>query len=354
MVFAVPNDPRAKRQGPAPNHRSGYPASEDAPVHVAPPVDVRSSSSSSSMPAVRPPREGKTGEGKTGEGQTGEEEDSVPFGLAFPVEERVSQRPAPADEDVEAYGPRTVEYGRSSPAPAPSPSSPSASPPRVESTDIPPHWRATSEPPSAEGDRDALLRDLVAIGPLEENPDRAADREVAGRATLARARALRFRLMLHDVWPPSAWPQAQSAATQRPLHIDVALDAALILAVADGAPSPKTRPQGAYSMPFVKTVVDFLRAMRPDLPRSALRDRGSASIARITIVGYKSALEQLVRAGRSVPEDARRTALELAARVAHVPALNDHRFAALSDLERALVLPTGSVAVALDLARKPL
>jgi hypothetical protein len=334
----VPDDPRAKRQGPAPNHRSGYPASDDAPAHVAPAVDLRPSSS---IPAAAP---------------VDEDAEPVPFGLPFPVEERVSERPvAPTDEDVEARGPMTVEYGRASPQPAAKRSfSPSPSSPRADAADIPPHWRAMSEPPSADADRDALLRDLVAIGPLEENPDRAADREVAGRATLARARALRFRLMLHDVWPPSAWPQAQPAATMRPLHIDLALDAALIVAVADGAPSPPTRPQGGYGLPFVRTIVDFLRAMRPDLPRSALRDRGSASIARVTIVGFKSALEQLVRAGRAVPEDARRTALELAARVALVPALNDHRFAALADLERALVLPTGSVAVALDLARKPL
>ncbi len=303
-------------------------------MHVAPPVDLRPSSSIPAAPSADESTEG-----------------TVPFGLPFPVEERVSERPAPPlPDDVEARGPHTIDYARPSPAPS---REPSAAPPRPD-TDIPPHWRATSEPPSADGDRDALLRDLVAIGPLEENPDRAADREVAGRATLARARALRFRLMLHDVWPPSAWPQAQPATTQRPLHIDVALDAALIIAVSDGAPSPPDRSKGGYSMPFVRTLVDFLRAMRPDLPRSALRDRGSASIARLTIVGFKAALEQLVRAGRSVPEDARRTALELAARVALVPGLNDHRFAALSDLERALVLPTGSVAVALDLARKPL
>ncbi|MEO7096612.1 MAG: hypothetical protein ABI175_25365 [Polyangiales bacterium] len=308
-------------------------------MHVGPAVDMRPSSSS--IPAA----------------QTSDE-DSVSFGLPFPVEERVSERPAAppnaeTDAQVEARGPMTVDYARPSPAPRPSPGSPGPSPARAEIADMPAHWRATSEPPSAESDRDALLRDLLAIGPLEENPDRAADREVAGRATLARARALRFRLMLHDVWPPAAWPLGQSATAPRPLHIDLALDAALIVAVSDGAPSPHTRPHG-YEMPFVRTVVDFLRAMRPDLPRSALRDRGSASIARVTIVGFKSALEQLVRAGRAVPEDARRTALELAARVAHVPALNDHRFAALSDLERALVLPTGSVAIALDLARKPL
>ena len=334
----MPDDPRAKRQGKAPNHRSGYPASDDSPVHVAPPVDLRPSSSIPAAPEV--------------DGTEG----TVPFGLPFPVEERVSQRPEPMPEqepEVERRGPMTLDYSRPSPPPAATAKRTSEAP-RGDAADIPPHWRATSEPPSAEGDRDALLRDLVAIGPLEEKPDRNADREVAGRATLARARALRFRLMLHDVWPPSAWPQAQPATTLRPLHIDLALDSALIVAVADGAPSPTTRPQGAYGLPFVRTIVDVLRAMRPDLPRSALRDRGSASIARVTIVGFKSALEQLVRAGRSVPEDARRTALELAARVALVPALNDHRFAALSDLERALVLPTGSVAVALDLARKPL
>jgi hypothetical protein len=104
----------------------------------------------------------------------------------------------------------------------------------------------------------------------------------------------------------------------------------------------------------VKTIVDFLRGQRPDLPRTALQDRGAASIARLTIVGFKGALDQLARAARAVPEEARRTALELAARVALVPAMNEHRFGALADLERALALPTGSIARALDDARSPL
>ncbi len=334
----MPDDPNAKRAGPAPKHPSGYPALDDAPVHVAPAVDVRGSQSgipaapSTSFPPMAAEAEELDDQGNA----------RVPFALAFPVEERVSAFP-PAHED---RGPMTVDYERGRGRIERYDDGPETKP-----LEVPPHWRATSEPPSADLDRDALLRDLAAMGGLDETPDRLAHREVGGRASLGRARALRFRLMLHDVWPPSAWPVVEPAKGLRPLHIDLALDAALLAGVSDGAPSRAIRGPAAYGLPFLRVIVDFLRGQRPDLPRSALRDRGSASISRLTIVGWKTALEQLAKSARALPDGPRFTALVLAAGVAQAPAMNEHRFGALSDLERALGLPTGSVATALDEAR---
>ena len=266
--------------------------------------------------------------------------DDVSFGLPFPVEERSSRlppRPEGSPDTFDFERPRTTPTGDFA----------------DERTPMPAHWNAGSEPPTLEGDREALLRDLIAIGGLPSSADRISDREVPIRATIARARALRFRLMLHDVWSEAAWPVAVRARDPRPLHIDLSLDAALLVAIADGAPPPTTGSE-TYAMPWVRPLVDFLRAERPDLPRSALRDRGASAIARLTIVGWRGALEHITKSARAVPEGARQTALELAARVSLTPMLNDHRFAALSDLERALALPTGSVARALDDARKPL
>jgi hypothetical protein len=270
----------------------------------------------------------------------------VAFGLPVPVEERASRRPPP----VEDRPPMTLDYSqpRSSGRPGPSSS---------ETT-----WEVTSEPPSVDADREALLRDLLAIGALDDSADRAVERDVTLRATLARSRALRFRLMLGDVWPSSAWPQGKPATKERPLQLDLALEAALLAALADGAPLSDDKVERGYAMPFVRTIVDFLRALRPDLPRTNLRDRGSAAIARLTIQGWRAAVEGFTRSARASPEGARRTCLEIAARVALTPSsakrsadvVNEHRFGALADLERALTLPTGSVAQALDEAREPL
>ncbi|GAC1527939.1 MAG: hypothetical protein NVS3B10_25480 [Polyangiales bacterium] len=336
----MPDDPHAKRTGPAPRHSSGHLASDDAPLHVAPPLDLRAPSPSDD-PDTTP-----ESEPITHRPQVREPEVEVAFALPIPDEERSSARP-PADLDanldanLEDRPPMTLDYAH------PRPSDPGRSSAPISDAA---HWRASGEPHSVESDREALLRDLVAIGALDESPDRVVDREVTARATLARARALRFRLMLQDVWPPSAWPQA-APASARPLHIDLALDVALVAALADGAPTPMGSPVASYAMPFVRPLIEFLRAQRPDLPRTALRDRGSSTIARLTIQGWRGALEHVTKIGRSLPEAPRRTALELAARLALVPALNDHRFAALADLERALALPTGSVARALDDAR---
>lgn len=190
-------------------------------------------------------------------------------------------------------------------------------------------------------ERDAILRDLRAIAGLDERPDRITERAVAQRATLARARALRFRLALLDAWSGRDSPGSPDAGA---LQLDLAIDAMLLVAIADGAPGQR--------LPVVAEMVDALRGIRADLPRSALRDRGSAAIAKLTIVGFRGALEQLSRAAVAVPPESRRLSLELAARAALLPEIDEHRLGALTDLERALALPMGSVASAIETARR--
>jgi hypothetical protein len=336
----VPDDPSAKRIGPAPKHPSGYAPSDDAPAHVAPPLDLDAGPNEDHDTVDDPPSKIPTPVRDMPAIAA-----EVAFGLPVPVEERASKRPPAVDDRP----PMTLDYSQ--------PRS-SVRPPQPSETT----WEVTAEPPSVDADREAILRDLLAIGTIDESADRAVERDVTLRATLARARALRFRLMLSDVWPASAWPQGKPATRERPLQLDLAIEAALLAALADGAPLSAPKVETGYPLPFVRTMVDFLRALRPDLPRTNLRDRGSAAIARLTIQGWRSAVEGFTRSARSSPEGARRTCLELAARVALTPSsarstgdvVNEHRFGALADLERALALPTGSMAQALDEARQPL
>lgn len=264
----------------------------------------------------------------------------VHFTLPFPVEERKPSMPPPPDTDDDAppsAAPETVDWERASKrlAGVPGPAVKTASSP------VP-----SSDPAADQAEVDALTRDLGAMAALDERPDRGIERAVAHRTTLARARALRFRLALLQAWPAQA---PAPHPTPGPLHLDLAIDAMLLVALADGAPSVFGP---ASPLPVVATMVEALRALRPDLPRTALRDRGAAAIARLTIVGWKSALEALSRSATAAPIDARKLALELAARTALLgKAVDSHRLGALQDLEKALGLPTGSVAPAIQQAK---
>ena len=242
----------------------------------------------------------------------------------------------PADDEAPiSSAPTTVSWDRVS---GRAPSIPS---------DEPRHDHAVTIDTGADQDeREAILRDLHAIGGLDERADRLVERGVSQRATLARARALRFRLALLDAWSGVGSPGSPSDA--RALHLELAIDCMLLVAIADGAPGE--------SLPVVSTMVDALRGIRSDLPRRALRDRGSAAIARLTIVGFRTSLDNLSRTAIAAPPDARRLTLELAARVAvgerPDAIVNEHRLAVLHDLERALALPTGSIAPAIETARR--
>lgn len=245
--------------------------------------------------------------------------------------------PPPAIHDDEAppsAAPDTVDWERAS-----------------RRSDAPRGPLVTIDTAADEAEKTALARDLSAIGSLDERPDRGIDRAVAQRTTLARARALRFRLALLQAWAGGPPPPADPSGRGRVLHLDLTIDAMLIASIADGAPAifGPTSP-----LPVAGVMVEALRSLRPDLPRMALRDRAAASIARLTIVGWKGALDALARAAAAIPADARALALELAARAALVPAIDEHRLGALHDLEKALGLPTGSVAPAIEAARRAL
>jgi hypothetical protein len=212
--------------------------------------------------------------------------------------------------------------------------------------------------PDPTGERVAIARDLASIGALDERPDREVEREVGAKATLARARTLRYRLTLLDAFealdaldaPENASPLAGSIPPGV-VPIDLAIDAALLVGFADGAPFVRHAAAGA-ELPFVRALASFMRSARPDVPRSVLRERGAASIARLTIAGYRSALDALARSAREITLDGRVLALDAAAFAALAPAANDHRLGALTDLERAMGLRTGSVAQALELAHR--
>jgi hypothetical protein len=353
------DDPKKKRLEGAPAHPSGFPVADDGPAHVAPAIDVR--------PRART-------RNPLPEAEPDEEDTGVPFLLAFPVEERVSDR-VPLDLDAEKTldeaAPLTVDFERNMPTlhhvrvlpldgadevtlhPVPAPMA------RIGAGKL---NLGRSPAAGLDGDsddddqmaqRDALILDIAAMGPLDERGDRSHVRTVAARATLARARALRFRLSLLDVWPAGQTPRATTVEVQaRPLHIDLSLDCALLTALADGAPTPGQTSARASLFPFVGPLAAILLAYRPDLPRTAFRDRGAATIARLTIFGWRTACEVVTRSARSVPIESRRLALEIAARVAYVPPMNSERLGALNDLEIALGLETGSAALAIDLARR--
>lgn len=311
----MPRDPNTGRTQPAPAHPEGLAVAEDSPVHIGKAVDVRNSRS---QPA--PPPEGT----------------DVPFTLPMPAEERKSAYPpAFVDDAPDSEAPDTVNWDRVS---ARLPSSPNVI--------TEPHRNAavTIDTGADHDERDAIMRDLRALGPLDERPDRTTERAVAQRATLARARALRFRLALLSAWSGVDSPADRLVHDVRALQLDLSIDAMLLVAIADGAPGE--------ALPVVSEMVAALRGIRPDLPRTALRDRGSAAIARLTIVGFKSAIDQLGKQAVATPPESRRLALDLAARVALTSTIDEHRLGALHDLERALALPVGSVAPAIETARR--
>ncbi len=278
--LVMPRDPNADRTKPVPVHPEGLAVAEDSPVYVAAPLDVRPPLEEA--PISAPPT-------TVNWDRVSARLPSVPISIGEPVRDHVVTVDTSADHD----------------------------------------------------EREAILRDLRAIAGLDERPDRTTERAVAQRATLARARALRFRLALLDAWSGRDSPGSPDAGA---LQLDLAIDAMLLVAIADGAPGQQ--------LPVVAEMVEALRGIRGDLPRAALRDRGSAAIAKLTIVGFRGALEQLSRAAVAVPPESRRLSLELAARAALLPEIDDHRLGALKDLERALALPMGSVASAIETARR--
>jgi hypothetical protein len=316
----MPNDPHSRRTRPAPAHPSGLRPSDDGPAFLAPAVDVRPASPARSVAPRAPGAEASGTE--------------VPFTLSRPVEVREPSVRPPPEVDEHAPGsqpPETVDWERGGRVLGGAPGSGMApgSVPAVASLppvvslpplgSVPPRgWVPAGGAPALEAQDDeaesaALIRDLQAIAALDERPDRAIERAVVQRTTLARARALRFRLALLRAWPAHATAPAHGPQDGRSFQLDLAIDAMLLVALADGAPS---RSGPASPLPVVDVMVESIRPRRPDLARRVLRDRGAAAIARWTIVGWKAALEAVAKAALALPVDARVLALELAARAA--------------------------------------
>ncbi|MBX7197456.1 MAG: hypothetical protein K1X94_35755, partial [Sandaracinaceae bacterium] len=181
----MPNDPHSRRTQPAPPHPSGFSALDDAPVFVAPAVDVRPNSP---VRTSLPPPEPVTLPNPAYDAITLPQPD-VHFTLPFPVEERKSSMPPPDDADDQpiSSAPETVDWERAAKKLAGVPvgaSYPAASVPSPASD-------PRLDPIADHAEIEALTRDLGVITTLDERADRAIDRAVAHRTTLARARALR-------------------------------------------------------------------------------------------------------------------------------------------------------------------
>jgi hypothetical protein len=404
------DDPGAKRTLPPPPHPRGFRAIDDGPVHLAPPIDVRPVASGrqarDSVPWLGPPPDESSATDSGPETTVG----VVPFALPVPVEERVSARPpatpvlAPvANGDDEraplswqepgpitisfdsrsgpaaSSGARSIGAPASSPPPSPppvgatlpqaarpatlpspqvpSPSPPNAVAPVAASLDEAASERAAAVTEAERQVRASLVAELRAIGAVDERPDRSTDKGVALRATLARARALRVRISAHDAWPSTETNPAAELrdATSIPhefgaLALDFTIDVASLVIIADGAPTGFSEASAERLPPF-EALVRSLRPRAPGLTRTALRDRSASAIARLTVLGYAAALESVARAARTLPAESRWLALALAVKSALAPEINGHRLGALGDLERALALPTGTLAELLGAAR---
>ncbi|MGZ3424238.1 MAG: hypothetical protein ACXVEE_40635 [Polyangiales bacterium] len=291
-------------------HRSGYPVAHDAPAFIAPPLDIRR--------AVEAARQGSV-------------EEAVAFTLAFPIVER-TRSGHEHTVDFEATSHHRVSFQDEG---DPEPTSPEfAVPseigdepdtaqdlPRIDIRMPPESEHAESErtlerdPYKYSGEetlhaseRDTLAQQLLSIGPFDDLSDLDDTRSSPARVVLGRARAIRFRIALHD-----AWPEDFSAVVPPEDDLDLLLHPAIVVALADGA---HTDPIGGD---LVRALVKETRQRLPQTTRNSLREAGAAAFARITLLGTQRAVAYLHDRFHEFPAQARRHALALAARFANDP-----------------------------------
>lgn len=313
-------------------HPSGYPVAHDSPAHVAPPLELRR--------AVEATKEGSV-------------EDAVAFTLAFPIVERtrvnaviIEEEPeentspefaipeasgaAPSTADDTAVDLPVVDLGQlTMPASSTYPSYPAYV--ESEHTLERDPYRDEGETTLNLTERQSLDTNLQSIGPFQEGPDLSLDRTPAERVLLGRARAIRFRLALLDVWP-----EDHSSAAPIEEDLDLLAHPCIVVALADGFPADPRTGRGPEDVAIVRTLAEEVRMRLPHTTRATLREAGAAAFARVTLLGTLRAIDYVRERFAEWPSHARRAALAVATRIALGRPEGDPRSDALRMLREAV------------------
>lgn len=154
-----------------------------------------------------------------------------------------------------------------------------------------------------------LLQLLRSIGPVERAPTSLDGRPSKESILLGRERALRFRVALLDQWDErdrerAVGPVSGVASTpSRPYALDALLQAGLLVAFAqDPEPDPE-RLVGVHDATIFGALLHTIRDLWPALPRTTVRDAGAAACARVSVLGPARALDMLRNLAGDLDDD---------------------------------------------------
>jgi hypothetical protein len=263
------------------------PVADDAPAYLAPPLDLRR------VVAL------------VEAGSAADVEEATAFALSFPIPSRPWRDAKPSGE-----------------------------PDRDQTLSGSPYKQA-GETTVRQSPRDILVRSLLSIGPLPQLADASAERPAADRVLVGRARAIRFRIALEELWPEEVERRGKKPPPDP--RVALACDAAVVVAIADGMPA-EGETTSPHDLPMVKALVDDARARFPQLGRRAFKDACVTSLARSTLLGFQRALQYVKNAAADATQGDRAACFETARRLSLVPAINDHRALAIGGLRRALAI----------------
>jgi len=282
-----------------PEHPSGYQVADDSPGFVAPALDLRRAVEAADR---------------------GSFEDAVAYTLAFPITGHIEHTVGFEDEHETTNPEVLVLPVGEEPDTATDMPAIVIDPDRTSTMERVPDPERTIErdPYASDGEitiqaseRDVLTRSLASIGPLEELPDPRGLLPAATRVLLARARAIRFRLALLDVWPED-WSSARGGEEL----LDLAVHPTAVVTIADGFPSDPELLVGSDDIAVVSAIAHDVRERLPSITRATLRDAGAAAFARVTLLGAERAVEYLRGRFADVPGSERRAAITVAAKIA--------------------------------------
>ncbi len=290
-----------------PTHPSGFQAADDSPAFIAPALELRR--------AVEATIEGEV-------------ESAVAFTLAFPIVER-QRVPEPESEPDE----KTDEHDTTSPETEQFEGNDTLQDMPVidpESTVERDPYKDSGEITLLASEQQTLLQSLSCIGPFDDLPDLGTQRPPQARVLLARARAMRFRLALLDLWP-----EDHMRASALDDELDLALHPAIVVALAGGAPVDGSG-RSPSDVPVAAALVDEVRSRHPDVVRATLRDAAAAAYARVTLLGTERAIDYVKIRFGDYPAAVRRDAVALATRVAGSARPDSPAAIALARLREAL------------------
>jgi hypothetical protein len=255
-------------------HPSGYPRAPDSPAHIAPALELRRAIEAAQKGAV---------------------EDAVAFTLAFPIVERT--RPFESEESTNPE----VPVHPIGDEPDTFVDMPAVDPERTLERD--PYRDRDSEQTLQATESEVLTRSLQSIGEIDE-PNSSA-----GKVLLGRARAIRFRLALLELWPDDFSPSRTADDL-----LELAIHPAVVVALADDP---------IEEAAAIAAIVDDVRARFPAVTRSTLRDTTAAAAARVTLLGGARAIDYIRTRFAELPGKQRRDALGVAQRLANTAARLD-------------------------------